>query len=318
MNNMKKIGLSALAGSLVAFSVNAAEMSASGGAALYFSNADTKSTTNENNQWTMGDSITMTASGELDNGMTVSASYEIDNDDTGGGSVYDSHSMTVSGDFGTITFAGHGGSTAMSAVDDITPNAYEESWDVVTNADQNNVNGLSGDNSFLYTSPDMGGATIKVGYLPSDDTTTDVSYMDFGIEAAVGMVDGLTVGFAMGETEAVSSTVIDDQTMYVKYTTGPITAAYQMSESDGAAGSSDIEFEAMGVSYAVSDDFTIAYNVSSHDQASTANDQEATGISLSYTMGGITLAGAMNDVDNVGFNSTSDTDGYEFGLSFAF
>jgi len=122
----------------------------------------------------------------------------------------------------------------------------------------------------------------------------------------------------MGETEAVTSTVIDDQTMYVKYTTGPITAAYQMSESDGAAGSSDIEFEGMGVSYAVSDDFSIAYNVTSHDQASTANDQEATGISLSYTMGGITLAGAMNDVDNVGFNSTSDTDGYEFGLSFAF
>ena len=89
MNNMKKIGLSALAGSLVTFSVNAAEMSASGSAALYFSNADTKSTTNENNQWTMGDSVTMSASGELDNGMTVSLSYEIDNDDTGGGDVYD-------------------------------------------------------------------------------------------------------------------------------------------------------------------------------------------------------------------------------------
>ena len=318
MNNMKKIGLSALAGSLVTFSVNAAEMSASGGAALYFSNADTKSTTNENNQWTMGDSVTMSASGELDNGMTVSLSYEIDNDDTGGGDVYDSHSMTVSGDFGSITFAGHGGSTAMSAVDDITPNAYEESWDVVTNADQNNVNGLSGDNSFLYTSPDMGGATIKVGYKPSDDTTNDVSYIDFGIEAAVGMVDGLSVGFAMGETEAVSSVVIDDQTMYVKYTTGPITAAYQLSESDGPAGSNDIEFTGMGVSYAVSDDFTIAYNVTEHDQASSTDNQEATGISLSYTMGGITLAGAMNDVDNVGFNSTSDTDGYEFGLSFAF
>ena len=318
MNKFTKIGLSALAGSLVAFSAQAGSLSASGAASMTFSNGDDKSLTHEGNQWTMGDSVTMTGSGEMDNGMTISVSYEIDNDDVGGGNVYDSHSMTVSGDFGSVTFAGHGGSTAMSAVDDITPNAYEESWDVVTGADQNNVNGLSGDNSFLYTSPDLGGATIKVGYLPSDDTTTDVSYMDFGIEASVGMVDGLTVGFAMAETEAVTGTVIDDQTMYVKYVTGPITAAYQVSESDGAAGTSDVEFTGYGVSYAVTDDFTIAYNVTEHDQASSAADQEATGISLSYTMGGITLAGAMNDVDNIGFSATSDTDGYEFGLSFAF
>ena len=36
---------------------------------------------------------------------------------------------------GTITFAGHGGSSAMSAIDDVTPNAYEESWDAVAGAD---------------------------------------------------------------------------------------------------------------------------------------------------------------------------------------
>jgi len=43
----------------------------------------------------MGDSITMTGSGEMDNGMTISVSFEIDNDDVGGGNVYDSHSMTL-------------------------------------------------------------------------------------------------------------------------------------------------------------------------------------------------------------------------------
>jgi outer membrane protein OmpU len=36
MNNMKKIGLSALAGSLVAFSANAAELSVAGGVELTY------------------------------------------------------------------------------------------------------------------------------------------------------------------------------------------------------------------------------------------------------------------------------------------
>ena len=95
MNKFTKIGLSALAGSLVSFSAHAGSLSASGSASLTFSNGDDKSHAAEGNQWTMGDSITMTGSGEMDNGMTISVSFEIDNDDTGGGDVYDSHSMTL-------------------------------------------------------------------------------------------------------------------------------------------------------------------------------------------------------------------------------
>ena len=49
-------------------------------------------------------------------------------------------------------------------------------------------------------------------------------------------------------------------------------------------------------------------------------DQESTGISASYTMGGMTLAGAMNETDNMNGSSTAanDVEGYEFTLSFAF
>ena len=66
----------------------------------------------------------------FDYGMSISVSFEVDNDDTGGGDVYDSHSMTLdTNGMGTITFSGHGGSSAMSAIDDKTPNAYEESWE---------------------------------------------------------------------------------------------------------------------------------------------------------------------------------------------
>ena len=320
MNKLTKIGLSALAGSLVAFSANAGTLSAAGSASLTFSNADTKSSTDEGNQWTMGDSITMTGSGDMDNGMSISVSFEIDNDDTGGGNVYDSHSMTLdTNGMGTITFAGHGGSSAMSALDDVTPNAYEESWDIVTGADTNTrVNGSSGDNMFLYTSPEVEGATIKFGYLPSSNSVTDVTYTDFSVAYSPAAVEGLTVGYGMGETEEVTGTAIDDTAMYVKYTYGSVTIGYQENESDGTASSSDIDFTALGVSYAVTDDFTIAYSTSESKKGDDADKQEASGISASYTSGGITVAGAMNDVDNVNFVSTNDTDGYEFNIAFAF
>ena len=45
----------------------------------------------------------------------------------------DSYSLKIDTDgMGTVTFAGHGGSSAMGAVDDVTPTAYGESWDIVS------------------------------------------------------------------------------------------------------------------------------------------------------------------------------------------
>ena len=319
MNNFKKIGLSALAGSLVAFSAHAGELSATGSASLTMSDADTNGTAISGNQFTMGDSITLTGSGEMDNGMTISVSFEIDNDDTGGGDVYDSHSMTLdTNGMGTITFAGHGGSSAMSAIDDVTPNAYEESWDAVTGADTGTrVGGTSGDNMFTYTSPSFSGATVTMAYLNASDATTDVSYSDFAIAYSPEMVDGLTVGYGQGDTEVVTGTEIEHTAMYVKYTYGSVTVGYQENEADGPATSDDIDFEAFGISYAVSDNLTIAYN-QSESVVGTTGTQEASGISASFTSGGMTIAGVMNDVDNVAVDAANDTEGYELNLSFAF
>ena len=86
MNNIKKIGLTALAGSLVASSVSAATLTATGSAGMSYTGGDEKATTGQG--WTMGDSITMSASGDV-NDIGVTLSFEIDNDDTGGGDVYD-------------------------------------------------------------------------------------------------------------------------------------------------------------------------------------------------------------------------------------
>ena len=70
MNNFKKIGLTALAGSLVATSAYAGEMSVSGGASFNMKNWSNVGDQNGKSM-SMGNQLTFTGGGELDNGMNV-------------------------------------------------------------------------------------------------------------------------------------------------------------------------------------------------------------------------------------------------------
>ena len=322
MNKLTKIGLSALAGSLVAISAHAGSLSVSGSASISFADGDTDNaggTAAEDNQWTMGDSLTFKGGGELDNGMSVAVKYEYDDDEGdlnhgGGLPGFDSHSITLSSaEMGSITFAGHGGKTNMDNMDDKTPNAFEESWDGVSEADEETlVNGITGNNSFFYKAPSMGGATFSVAYVPQGETATpNGSYVDFGVVFKPEAVDGLEVGVAFGETEETTGTTVDEQAIYAKYTLGSISAGINMNESD------TIDFTSYGISFAVTDDISVSYSASESEIAG-ANDQEASGVSASFTSGGMTIAGMINTVDNASFEAANDTEGYEINFSFAF
>ena len=106
MNKYKKIGLTALAGTLVAGSVNAAEMTVTGSASINLTGLD--SSENTGNGFTMGDSLTFSASGDV-NDIGITLSYEIDGLGGATDNVAD-HSITLDfGDAGTLVFAGHGG-----------------------------------------------------------------------------------------------------------------------------------------------------------------------------------------------------------------
>jgi hypothetical protein len=61
MNNLKKVGLTALAGALVSVSANAADLSVTGGAALTFTGEEK---TAKGNGWTMTNGVTFSASVE--------------------------------------------------------------------------------------------------------------------------------------------------------------------------------------------------------------------------------------------------------------
>ena len=318
MNNFKKIGLSALAGSLVAFSVNAAEMSVTGSAGMSLTSTDDTTTS----AFGQNDSVIISGSGETDGGLTVSASFELD-----GGTSMDDRSFSVGSDsIGTFSFHGSGGSSVMGGWDDVTPHAYEEVWAVTAEAADDKVDGISGTNLMRWDSPTISGVTVAVAYQDAEQTAagavTASTYLDMGISYSPEMVDGLTIGYAEGSYDTSATLSTDESTMYVTYTVGALSVGYQESEEDAGTAATTDETTSIGISYAVTDDFSISYGTHTVDYGSTSItlDQESSGFSASYTMGGMTIAGAVNSTDNVAGSATAanDKDSYEFNLSFAF
>jgi outer membrane protein OmpU len=309
MNNLKKVGLTALGTALVTVgSAQAAEWSVSGGTSLNFNGQDNN---DMGNGWTMTDSVTFASSGELDNGMGIAISLELD------GNVMDSRSIAITTDgMGTITFSGDGSSGPIGSWDDMTPTANEEAHGSTIAGTISAPVGAAGTNDiFVYDYTVMDGLALKASYTPSDGTTDIEASTDYGLMYTG--VDGLTVYAAMGENNG-DAAKIDNSIFGVKYAMGAMTVGYQTNEVDSTGSNGDRDFTAAGISYAVSDDLSVSFNVSEVDFEGGTNNQEATGISFSYTSGGMTLSGSHHSVDNVGGTATADNTGYELNLAFAF
>jgi outer membrane protein OmpU len=276
------------------------------------------------------DSVVFSASGETDGGITVSAKMELDNDNPASTDGMDDRSVSFGTDaMGTVTFHGHGGNSVMGQWDDMTPNAYEEIWDTTASADRR-IDGRSGNNLLTYDSPSINGVMFKAAY-QHDHSTADTQsqdlghYADFGIQVSPEMVEGLTIGYGFGELEPNTSQTIDNETLFVKYAIGGFTIGVQESEADGPTAALTDESTGWGVSYAVNENFTIAYGERDYDDnigtaGASSSEQQDSGFSASYTMGGMTIAGHMNQNDNVGGSTaaTNDKESYEFALTFAF
>ena len=325
MNNLKKIGLTALAASLVSTSVFAGAMNVTGSAGITFAGQDSVTSANG---WTMSDEITFSGGGEMDNGWTVDVSMQLDNNAQGSSATtqnLDNRSIVIGmGDMGTVSFIGHGGDSALGAVDDTTPNADgNESWDTISAAGETaakfgSIGGNSVENMFKYsTSAIVEGLSLNVTYAPQEAAnitgTTSMAIAYTGI-------DGLTLGYAIDENSEAGALQTDYSTMYAKYVYGAVTVGVTTSEEDSATAADNDEFQAYGISYAVTENLSVAYNEATYDAATVALDQESTAVDVSYTMGSMTLTGTMVSMENVAGSSASagDVDGYELNLSFAF
>jgi outer membrane protein OmpU len=321
MNNFKKIGLTALAGSLIATSAFAGSMSVGGSAGISLSGSSNYS---NGNGWSSGDSLTFTGSGESDNGMSVVTYQEID-----GGALDDRYFSVEMDGLGKMTFNAKGGSSAMSAVDDVTPTAYGESWDLIGSSKtapatgqtlkQGAIGGFATANSFFYDAPEMmEGLDINLSYVPSGTGRPDgtVSYA-----LAYTGVEGLTIGYGADDNGLSGTSKIETETMYAKYAFGSFTVGFQESEAEqSGATAGDDEFSAHGITYQVSDELTIGYNASEKQFGDKTQDQENKALSVSYTSGGMTIAGAHVSMDNVGGSTAArdDVDGFVIDVSFAF
>jgi len=323
MNNLKKIGLSALAGSLVATSAFAGEMSVAGSASLNIEHTN-GGAASSGKTFSMGNQLTFSGSGELDNGINVALSFVLDqNDDAtasyatkndNAGTPFDSHSVTLSSDsLGTLKFSGEGGSSAVSALD---TTAAGDIWDSFDDSGAVTPTGVGGgDNSFMYTLPTlMDGVAINASYTPTgsgSDSATAYSLTYTG-------VDGLSVSYGTGDGTTVGNTN-DGTAMKASYAMGSFTVAYSDYEYDATGTSADNETTSYKVSYTVSDELSVTYG-SETVKEGTSTDGEYASLSASYTAGGMTLTATMQDAENIDGTTTAteDRERWALGASFAF
>ena len=313
MNKFKKIGLSALAGSLVATSAFAGEMSVSGGASINVEHtnggaADTGKT------FSMGNQLTFSGSGELDNGLNVALSFVIDQgDDTAIGSgPFDSHSVTISSDaMGSLKFSGEGGSSALTAMDGTAAGDIWDSFNITGSIIPTAIGG--GDNSMMYTLPEvMDGVAINASYTPRGTADSTVAY-----SVSYTGVENLTLAYALGDGSADNT---DGEAMKVSYVMGPITGTYTNYEYSGATAATSDDTTSFAVTYLLpGDEVSITYG-SEEIERSGKQDVETWKVSASYTAGGMTVSATTMEIDNMDGTTTStqDRERWALGLSFAF
>jgi len=324
MNKLNKIGISALCGSLAAFSAaNAGDLTVTGGADLTWISLDDRVT---GNPLGIGSDFAFAGSGELDNGWTVDLSIAHTN--VGG---YSNASVTVGvPGVGDIKFNQGGSGTGIDRYDDNTPTVWEEADGAGQSAGIRSVNGGSAGASievtpsalpdgltaqFAYTADADGGSSIN------DKTAGgDSAYAGSGWDIAVSVgeemhgVSGLTIYGGMSE--------VDQKTHYgsvngnkeqnvigAKYAMGGFTVGYQQSNDEtGLTGTAEYDNIAYGITFSVNDDLSIGFGHVESDQSGGANDPEADSIQIAYTMGGATFRIAEVDVENSGYQSAASAD----------
>jgi outer membrane protein OmpU len=302
MNKIAKIGLTALAGSLVATSAFAGAMSVSGSAKVTYQGGKGDSAANP---FSNSKGISFSGSGELDNGMTVSTGYTMTD-----AAFSTSHVTLDMGDSGTLYFMNNTSKAGLDKYQDMMPTAGEQVWDDV-DTDDNGVATVGNDNMFGYEVT-LGGITASAS-MAREAQGTDSSL----VLVADDLVDGMSIGYGIG-TNSTSSTVENDHsTAWLTYTAGMATMGVQSSSIDAA--SADEDRLAASISLAINENMSVSYGISTVDfETASLSDEESSGVSASYTMGGMTIAAVFNSTDSVAGISGTDKEFKEVSVAFAF
>ena len=328
MTNMKKLGLSALAGSLVAFSANAAELSVSGGVELTY--VDTGGNTGNEvtgSSYGANSSVTLSGSGDVGFG-TVSMTRTLNDTNGGWGSSFQTLDM---GDMGILSFDSTAGAlVGITANDDLLPTAYEEAW---TGVSGSGISGVGSTNVIGYRNT-FGMFSVSAGYSQGGTANAESASggeADHGsktdIYVSVSPIDGLTIGAGHAEDTSADTSATSEDTQHVVaqavYSTGPVSFGYRAGYQDkGAAGTASRDIEAMSIAFNVNDNFAISYGVQDTTveaiSATAAVTEEVTGISAAYTSGAASVRVNHSKADNDNGASGVDDETTEVSLVLSF
>jgi outer membrane protein OmpU len=309
MNNLKKIGLTALAGSLVASSAYAGAVSVSGSASVKYQSKGPERVTG--NPWSDSNGITFSGSGDLDNGMSVGYSYTMTD------AAFSTSNVTLDmGDSGKLAFghdSAHGG---IDTIKDKMPTAGEEVWDDL-DGEANGLAEINKTNTIGYGTS-VAGVDVSVSYNPDGGTTTAESSKSIALSGAP--VDGAMIFYAMGDAAGGTvNTGTDIWTAGGTYTAGAATVGLQVTSLDKAAANSDQDRTHLAASFAVNENLSVSAGMSTVEfESASLVDQEDSGFAVSYTMGSMTVAASANSSDNAGGANATDDTHKEVSIAFAF
>ena len=339
MNKLKTIGLSALAGSLaVATAANAVEYSVSGDAYVSYSTEDSTTTDTASGKIFAADTdLYFNASGELDNGFTVSF-FQAANTNTAM-SITSSQITLGMGSLGTLQLNEDSGSKA-NAIDDVMPNAMQETWDRVADINITNPSffgAATAQGSVDYRIPtqELAGVTINASYTYDPNTSEEAANASSGNiqtnvsgSAIVLQVSAMGLEIGLGNEEidndqgVVAGSAQTQTTGYAKYAMGPLSIGYQEFYYNAPSNAADSDGSGYAVAYSAGD-MTVSYSVQTEQtnaisDTAALEEEEMSAIQAAYTMGGMTIAASLYESDNVEGVAAVKYEETELSVSFAF
>ena len=336
MNKLKKLGVSALAGSLAAFSAQAAELSFTGDSSVSYTSGQASANASAASGISADVGMSFSASGEMDNGWTVATSV-----DTGNNNTASSAQLTVTlGDMGTLQFNQIAGSF-VRGLDDTLPTAWEETSDADGHTNVASIVGdATNDGSISYKSPalDLGGASIQAmidydsapGVADGGQGAT-IARSTFDGGTAVGLdisVAGLTLKAGHEELSSILTTRGDQNNSVYSavYSAGAFSLGYaEWEHNDGAAGTAGADYtgEGMSIAFNVNDNLTISYGSHEDNKEADSNDANTVDVDIdsiqaAYTMGSMAVKIQNTSTDNPNFVNNTESEHTEINVSFSF
>ena len=322
MNKLKKIGITALAGTLATLSAaQAGSLSVSGSAEVSYVQRDSGEITG--NPIGMDKAISFAGSGELDNGWTVSIGHALTD-----AAVWDDSWLSIGmGSLGTIWIDQGDGKDMGSALDNVVPQAFEEADAGLGTGLKVSGSAINDNGAITYKLPVFSGLQLGGSYNPrsgaasnADGATSEGSGnegWEFGADWSPEMVPGLRVGGVIGECDdcKAASKDLEEETFFATYAYGPLSVGYQVAEvKDGTI---TYDTDIYGVSFNVNDALSVSYQYGETDGYAGSVTAKFKGISAAYNIGPM----AIKFTDNSGTDmngTTTDDDNRELNLSMSF